>query len=126
AEAEIDALGGLYPSSVRLTGAAATTTRLREALDGVAVAHVCAHGSFRADNPLFSSLELADGPLTVYDLEALRRAPATMVLSSCDAGLSAVHPGDELLGLAAALLALGTRTLVASLLPVPDAAVRGA
>ena len=46
------------------------------------------------------------------------------MLSACDSGLSTVHPGDELLGLAASLLGLGTRTIVASLLPVPDDATR--
>jgi CHAT domain-containing protein len=88
------------------------------------LAHIAAHGRFRADNPLFSALDLVDGPLTVHDLETLRRPPETVVLSACDSGLSSVHPGDELLGLAAGLLGLGTRTLVASLLQVPDQATR--
>ena len=35
--------------------------------------------------------------------------------------LSDLHPGDELLGLASALLGMGTRTVVASVVPVPDA-----
>ena len=109
---------------IRLTGRNATAGAVKAALDGAALAHVAAHGRFRADNPLFSALELADGPLTVHDLESLRRAPEVLVLSACDSGLSSVHPGDELLGLAAGLLGLGTRTLVASLLPVPDAATR--
>ncbi|MGH9119048.1 MAG: CHAT domain-containing protein [Acidimicrobiales bacterium] len=109
---------------VRLTGRNATAGSVKHALDGAALAHVAAHGRFRADNPLFSALELADGPLTVHDLESLRRAPEVIVLSACDSGLSSVHPGDELLGLAAGLLGLGTRTLVASLLPVPDEATR--
>ena len=34
--------------------------------------HLACHGSFRTDNPLFSTLSLADGPLTVYDLERAR------------------------------------------------------
>jgi len=34
--------------------------------------------------------------------------------------MSPVRPGDEMTGLAAALLAVGTRTVVAPLLPVPD------
>lgn len=53
------------------------------------------HALFRADNPLFSALQLADGPLTVYDLERLRAAPRDMILSACDDGVSAVRPGDE-------------------------------
>ena len=49
-----------------------------------------------------------------HDLEALERAPGRLVLSACDSGLSAVRPGDELMGLAAAMFMLGTRTLAAS------------
>jgi len=81
---------------------------------------VAAHGSFRADNAQFSSLDMADGPLTVYDLERIKRPPRWMVLSACDAGRSAVHPGDELMGTSAALLSLGTRAIVSSAAPVPD------
>ena len=80
-----------------------------EALDGADSAHVAAHGRFRDDNPQFCSLELADGALTVYDLERLKRAPRRLVLSSCESGLSAVHAGDELMGFTAAVFALGTR-----------------
>ena len=54
---------------------AATCRAVCAALDGPTLAHVAAHGRFRADNPLFSCLQLADGPLTVYDLEALKQAP---------------------------------------------------
>lgn len=35
-----------------------------------------------------------------------------------------MHPGDELLGLGAALLSLGSRSLIASVIPVPDAEAR--
>ena len=52
-----------------------------DALDGAWLAHIAAHGSFRADSPLFSSLRMHDGPLTVYDFEQLRRAPYRLVLS---------------------------------------------
>ena len=121
---EIAALGRRYPSARRLTGAAANYRAVCGALDGAELAHVAAHGRFRADNPLFSSLQLADGPLTVYDLEALKQAPRTLILSACDSGLSDVQPGDELMGLASAVFALGTRALIASLYPVPDGATR--
>jgi CHAT domain-containing protein len=94
------------------------------ALDGASLAHIAAHGRFRADNPLFSSLVLADGPLMVYDIERMRRAPRQIVLSACDSGVSGVRPGDELMGLAAALFAQKASTLVASVVPVSDEATR--
>ena len=81
---------------------------------------MAAHGTFRADNPQFSSLEMADGPITVYDLERIARPPEWIVLSACDAGRAEVHPGDELMGTSAALLSLGTRAIVSSAAAVPD------
>jgi CHAT domain len=124
AGAELDSLQRMYPAARRLDGGGATAADVLAALDGARLAHIAAHGSFRADNPLFSSLRVADGPLTVYDLEALRRAPSTLVLSACESGLSGVRPGDEVMGLASVLLALGTNVLVASIVPVPDDATR--
>jgi hypothetical protein len=121
ATAEINAISELYPDPDALTGRAATAAAVLRALDGVTVAHLACHGRFRADSPLFSSLELADGPLNAYELQHLRRAPELIVLSACDLAASDAHPGDELLGFAAALLDMGTRTIIASVVPVPDA-----
>jgi 8-amino-7-oxononanoate synthase len=47
-----------------IAGADATPAALRAALPGHDVLHLACHGQFRADNPSFSSLELADGALT--------------------------------------------------------------
>ncbi len=121
---EVAELAPFHPGATSLVGERATAAAVSAALGHADVAHVAAHGSFRADNPLFSSLHLSDGPLTVHDLEALPSVPRHVVLSACDAGVCAVTPGDELMGLAAALLALGAQTVVASVLPVPDAATR--
>jgi CHAT domain-containing protein len=46
------------------------------------------------------------------------------VFSACNLGQSAVHPGEELMGLTAALLGLGTATVLGSVLPAQDAAAR--
>ena len=124
AAAEIDQLGAAYPDAVRLTGTDATVEATLAALDGADVAHVAAHGTLRGDNPLFSSLELADGPLTAYDLEGLRRAPRLVLLPACQSGAGHVLAGDEVMGLTSALFALGTRTAVATVVPVPDEATR--
>ncbi|MFC7503177.1 CHAT domain-containing protein, partial [Nocardioides sp. GCM10030258] len=84
--------------------------------------HLAAHGRFRADSPLFSALDLADGPLTVHDLERLQRAPYRVVLSACESGVLAPVGAEELLGLAAALFSLGTAGLVSSVAEVNDTA----
>jgi CHAT domain-containing protein len=108
-----------------LTHGEATVQNVVRAFDGADQVHIAAHGRFRDDNPLFCSLELADGNVTVYDLERLSRVPQRIVLSSCESGLSAVHAGDELMGFTAALFALGTCTLIAATVPVPDEATKG-
>jgi tetratricopeptide (TPR) repeat protein len=124
AEAEIAELARIYPRAKPLTGADACADAVKRALDGASLAHLAAHGQFRSDNPLFSSLNMADGPLTVYDLEGLERAPEVLVLSACETALSGVQPGDEMMGVASAVFALGTRTLIASVVPVGDAPAR--
>ena len=106
-----------------LGGGTATARRVLDAIDGAGLAHIAAHGTFRADSPLFSALRLDDGPLTVYDLERLRRGPRRLILSSCDSGIAAPAGADEVLGLASSLLPLGTAGIVASVVPVNDVAV---
>ena len=101
----------------------ATVAAVLQAIDGAELAHIAAHGTFRADSPLFSSLRLDDGQLTVYDLERLSRGPDRLVLSSCDSGVAAPAGADEVLGLASSLIPLGTTGIVASVVPVNDQAV---
>jgi tetratricopeptide (TPR) repeat protein len=115
------AAGDLPP--VVLGDGSATVARVMSAIDGARLVHIAAHGTFRADSPLFSALQLDDGPLTVYDLERLRRGPRSLVLSSCDSGVVAPAGADEVLGLASSLIPLGTAGIVASVVPVNDAAV---
>lgn len=119
---EIDALMRLQPAARVVSSPAATADDVLAAMDGAALVHIAAHGTRRADNPLFSALELDDGPLTVYDIEGVSRAPAVVVLSSCESGSSATRAGDELLGLMAALLSIGSRSVVATGIATPDAA----
>lgn len=119
---EVDELSRLYPSAQLLENGSATADQVLDSLDGVGLAHIAAHGTFRADNPLFSAVQLDDGPLTVYDFERLRRAPHRIVLPVCSSGGLLSVGADELLGLTAALLPLGTAGIVASMVPINDAA----
>jgi tetratricopeptide (TPR) repeat protein len=121
AAAEADDVARLHADSVTLAGERATVSRVLEQSRDVDVLHVAAHGRLRTDNPLFSSLELADGPLTGYDLERLQQGPAQVLLPSCSSGAGHAVIADETLGLAWTLMGLGTRAVAAPLLPVPDA-----
>ncbi len=120
--AELGAIAELIPNAVALLRDEATAARVIAELATADVAHIAAHGAFRSDNPLFSSLRVADGPIWVHDLAALPRTPRLVILTACEAGRSGVLAGDELLGTATALLSLGVDTVVAPLLPVPDIA----
>ena len=119
---EAAALATCYPHAEVLTAGAATAEKVLAALEGRWLAHIAAHGSFRADNPLFSSLLLDDGPLTVHDLHRLKRAPYRLVLSCCDSGVTGSAGADELLGLVAALGRIGTAGVIAPVVAVNDAA----
>lgn len=75
----------------------------------------------RTDSPLFSSVHLADGPLTLYDLEEAAGCPDTITTSACAGAGAVVLPGDEPLGFATALLTRGARQVLGSVTSVPDA-----
>lgn len=121
ADEEIAALAAAYPGARVLRGRDATVAAVLDCFAGTELVHLAAHGQFRADSPLFSALLLADGSLTMFDLEHLPAAPSVVVLPACEAGRTAVRTGDELLGTTTALLGRGVRSVIAPVLPVPDA-----
>jgi len=117
---EIRALRELYPQATVLTGSSATAEAVLAGLATASLVHIAAHGVFRSDNPMFSTLQLADGPLFVHEMEALPQVPDTVVLAACSSGRSGVLPGDELLGTSAVLMGAGVRTVIAPLIPIGD------
>jgi hypothetical protein len=119
AEAEARAVAGCYTDVVLLLGERATVSAADEAMRSVDVAHVVCHGMFSSENPMFSSLRLADGPMFVYDLERMS-PPSVIVLSACSAGAHARPAGKEVLGLTASLLAVRPRAVIAATVVVPD------
>ncbi|EWT02026.1 hypothetical protein N865_06930 [Intrasporangium oryzae NRRL B-24470] len=121
-EAEVSELRRIHRGARVLGPSQATVAAALALLDGADLAHVAAHGQFRANAPLFSALQLADGPLTVHDLQQLRRPPRSMVLSACDSGGAASIGPYEALGLVSSLLGMGTSGVLASVVPVNDQA----
>ena len=96
------------------------TRGLADALASVDLVHVAAHGEHRGDNPQFSSLLLAGGPVFAHELEGLAVAASHVVLSACEVGRATHRPGDQPLGLTATLLAAGAVCVVAPVAPVSD------
>jgi hypothetical protein len=120
AVSEVTGIAAIYPGSMPLTGADATVDATLRALDGSPLAHLATHGHHDQENVLFSRLDLADGPLMAYDVQGLSASPRQVVLSACDAGRAVVRVGDELLGFTAALLHIGTPTVISSVTRVAD------
>ncbi len=82
--------------------------------------HIAAHGLFREDNPLFSSVVLGDSRLSLFDLYDLQLSADLVTLSGCGTGLNVVVGGDELIGLVRGLLYAGAKAVLVSLWDVHD------
>jgi tetratricopeptide (TPR) repeat protein len=120
AEAEVKLLHQLYPDATVLTPLTSTGTATADTLGRVELAHLACHGWLRADNPTFSALQLADGPLTVHELDLRGIAPHRVVLASCEAAADTAYVGEEMLGFVSALLTRGTAGLIASPIQISD------
>ncbi len=119
---EIAALAPLFPEADALLDGEATLAALRERAPAADVLHLACHGQFRPDSPLFSSLKLGDGWLTARDAYTLDLRAGLVTLSACETGVSAVAPGDELIGLVRGFFYAGAPTLLLSLWTVDDEA----
>jgi len=120
---EIEALAPLFSEAVSLIDAQATLAATQAQAEHANVLHFACHGQFRPDNPLFSSLQLADDWLTVREAYQLKLKDCGLVtLSACETGVNAIAPGDELIGLARGFFSAGAPSLVLSLWMVDDEA----
>ncbi|MCW5961350.1 MAG: CHAT domain-containing protein [Pyrinomonadaceae bacterium] len=119
-EAEVRSLEDQFAKSKVLFGETATFENFQRWSPHFDIIHVACHGQFRADNPLFSSLHLADGYITVRDVCAADIRADLVTLSACETGLSSVFSGEEILGLARGFISAGASSLVLSLWAVND------
>ena len=117
---EAAALHDLLPTAKVFLGEEAREEVLREFAPSAGKIHIAAHGIFRSDNPMFSSLRLGDTWLNLFDIFNLQLGAELTTLSACETGMSTVWEGDELLGLARGFLYAGTPSLVVSLWTVND------
>jgi CHAT domain-containing protein/tetratricopeptide (TPR) repeat protein len=119
---EIEALGKIFRKAKSFSGKDATFQAYTKNAPQFDALHLACHGQFRPENPLFSSLHLADGWITVRDICAQRLNAELVTLSACETGLNEIFAGDEILGLARGFLTAGAKSLVLSLWTVNDEA----
>lgn len=121
ADSEVRSVSRVYGDDVEvLSGERSTVDLALRAMESSSTFHAVAHGHLRWDNPMFSSIELGDGHMNLYNLEEVNNAPATVVLSACDSAHGSVVSGLEMFGLSSVLLGRGSRSILSTVAPIPD------
>jgi tetratricopeptide (TPR) repeat protein len=120
ASEEIDRAAAEGRSADVLHGDDANASKVGEVAARVDVLHLAGHGVHSGDHPLFSAVELADGPWFGHDIDLLPRTPSVVVLSACELGQVSVLRGEETVGMTAAWLHAGARTVLSSPALVAD------
>ncbi len=125
--AEGAAIAQLFTQSQRTidTGPVGTKQRVIDGIQGRTYVHFSCHGSYRWNDPPASGLELADGRLTLAELQqgGIDLSAARLVtLSACETGISDVLRGsaEEYVGIPAGFLLAGVPCVISSLWAVPD------
>jgi CHAT domain-containing protein/tetratricopeptide (TPR) repeat protein len=119
--------------TLQISGFDATSSRvLQLAQSSLSVLHFATHAAARADAPEQSALYLSeyspdgalltDSKLTVGEIRGAGLKADLVVLSGCDTGDGGRLRGEGVLGLAYGFLANGSRSVVAALWPIEDAA----
>jgi CHAT domain-containing protein/predicted negative regulator of RcsB-dependent stress response len=117
---EVQSVSAFLPHAELFVGAQATADVLRQRGANSGLLHIATHGTYRQDNPMFSSIRLGDGYLNLYDLYQIRLPAKLVTLSGCATGMNFVSAGDELLGLQRGLFCAGATSLLLSLWDVHD------
>ena len=82
--------------------------------------HYAGHAHLRADNPFYSSLELADGAMFAADFRLRNNRVNLVTLAACRTGQHSSLRGREATGLVRSLIEMGARNVVAANWAVAD------
>jgi tetratricopeptide (TPR) repeat protein len=109
--------------TTQLVGKAATHRAVMNALPGHSWLHLSCHGVQNEADPNLSAFLLHDQRLTLDDLAALNLPEADFAyLAACETATAYLELVDESLHLAAGLMVVGFRHVIASLWSISDAA----
>jgi tetratricopeptide (TPR) repeat protein len=117
---EIQALAVLLGDADVLLNEQATFAQVRETAQDCGLLHIAAHGLFRPEAPLLSSIHLFDRWMTVQDIYDLDLHASLVMLSACETGLGHDAGGDDMVGLVRGFLYAGASSLIVSLWSVDD------
>jgi tetratricopeptide (TPR) repeat protein len=117
---EIQALATLLGDADVLLSEQATFAQVRKTAQNCGLLHIAAHGLFRPEAPLLSSIHLFDRWMTVQDIYDLDLRASLVMLSACETGLGHDAGGDDMVGLVRGFLYAGASSLIVSLWSVDD------
>ena len=120
ADEEVNRAAAEWPRAQVRCGPDATAAETAALAAQVDVLHLAGHGTHTGENPLFAAVHLADGPWFGYDIDLLPATPSTVVLSACDLGRASVRSGEESVGMTAAWLHAGARSVLSSPVVIAD------
>lgn len=131
---EAEAIMSLVPSGSGMVATgfeASRETAISPLLGRYQIVHFAAHGLVNSEHPEMSGIVLslvnreggqADGFLQLHDIYNLDLPAQVVVLSACNTGLGEDVAGEGLVGLTRAFMYAGSKSVVASLWKVDDAA----
>jgi len=117
---EIHSLSKLLKGAEVLLSGQATFEQVRRSASDSGIFHIAAHGLFRPEAPLLSSIRLADGWFAVQDIYDLTLKASLVTLSACETGLGHDAGGDDMVGMVRGFLYAGASSLLVSLWMVDD------
>ena len=118
---EAAALKKHFPDALHLDGANATVRPVLDAMKAFNFVHLACHGIQAARDPMQSAFALHDGPLALSKLMAESLSHADFVfLSACQTATGDHMLPEEAAHLAGGMLAVGYRSVVATLWSIGD------
>jgi CHAT domain-containing protein len=122
ARAEADRIQDIVPPAglTALSGHQSSLENVLKALPDVSVLHLACHGQQSQDDPLTSGFVLSDGRLTLKRLMELHLPHAELAyLSACETASTDEYQPDEAINLAATMLFVGFKSVIATMWCVP-------
>jgi len=115
------AIGKDNSTSLSLEGAAATVSRVKLEMESHSSIHFACHANQNIENPLKSGFYLHDGRLELADIMKQKIAHCELAfLSACQTSTGHEKLSEEVVHLAAGMLAVGYRSVVATMWSIND------